>query len=242
MLRLVFLSIISLSVAACQVRNTTAQPETISRDTVYTYSQASSGGTGKVYMGRQIAHVMGHQGASWLDRPEREREEGTQLVLANLNLKETDVVADIGAGSGYYSFKIASRLSKGKVIAVDIQQEMLEIIEKKQKESGIENIDRVLCSEQNPNLSPNSIDIAMFVDVYHELSYPREVMENLKTALKPEGKVILLEFRLEDPEVPIKLEHKMSEAQVRRELEAIGYRFVENKNILPWQHFLIFEK
>ena len=159
-----------------------------------------------------------------------------------MKLQPTDVIADIGAGSGYYTFRMAKLVQKGKVYAVDIQPEMLDIMRQKIKEKNIKNIELVKASEQNPNLSENSVDLVLFVDVYHELSYPKEVMEHIVKALKPDGRVVLLEYRMEDPKVPIKKLHKMSLKQAKIELKAVGLKLRENKSNLPWQHFMVFVK
>lgn len=208
----------------------------------YSLGAQSHDGIGKYYMERQISHVMGHLGASWLERPEREAEEKTSLLVKNLELQSTDVVADIGAGTGYFTFRMAPLVPEGKVLAVDIQPEMLEIIEERKKKQHIENVELILGEETSPNLPENAVDCVLYVDVYHELSYPREMMENIYRALKPKGRVILVEYRLEDPAVPIKRLHKMSEAQCKKEMKAVGLSFVENRDILPWQHFMVFEK
>ena len=193
-------------------------------------------------MGREISQVMGYQGAPWLERPERIEEERPEQVLANLELDPGDVVADIGAGSGYYTFRLARLVPQGKVLAVDIQPEMLSMLREKREALGLGHVDVIQGAEQSPNLPAGSVDLAMMVDVYHELAYPREMMRALVAALRPGGRVVLLEFRAEDPDVPIKPRHKMSEAQARKEMEAVGLTFVENRDFLPWQHFLVFRK
>lgn len=193
-------------------------------------------------MGREIAIVMGHLGASWLERSERNDEENTDLALQNMELQRTDVVADIGAGSGYFAFKIAKEVSEGKVYAVDLQPEMLAIMTEKINTQDIENVELIQAEETTPNLPDASLDMAMMVDVYHELSHPKEVMEQIVKALKPDGRFILLEYRMEDPSVPIKRLHKMSLEQATKEMEAIGLKLLENKSNLPWQHFMVFVK
>jgi FkbM family methyltransferase len=208
----------------------------------YQYSKASFGGTGKNYKGREIADYMTHTSAPWLDRPEREAEEQPSLMIDSLGLKPTDVVADIGAGSGYLSVRLAKKVPKGKVYAVDIQQEMLNLVEKAKAKNKVTNIKTVLCKQDDPALAASSIDVAIIVDAYHEFSHPQEVMTKLIASLKKGGRIVLVEFRAEDKSVPIQTLHKMTEAQVRRELEPMGLRLVENKTVLPWQHLLIFEK
>jgi len=200
-------------------------------------------GIGKFYMGREIAHVMGFQGAGWLDRPEREKEEHVSKLLPPLKIKAGDHVADIGAGSGYYALKIAKIVGdQGKVYATDIQPQMLEIIKAKMKKQSVANIDPILCTEKDPKLPEGKIDLIFMVDVYHELAYPYEVMEKMVASLKPGGRLVFVEFRLEDENVPIKVVHKMSEKQVIREMAPFPVRHVETQGHLPWQHVVIFEK
>jgi ubiquinone/menaquinone biosynthesis C-methylase UbiE/uncharacterized membrane protein len=206
----------------------------------YTEGPASKAGTGRYYMNREIAQVMSFRGADWLERTERGTTERTDLVLENLTLTPSSVVADIGAGSGYFSRRIAQLVPNGKVIAVDIQPEMLSKLEAQAAAENISNIRTVLAQEKSPNLSSNTIDLALLVDVYHELKWPREVMLNIRGALKPGGKVVLVEYRAEDKSVPIIPIHKMSEAQARIELEAVGFQLADNQSFLPNQHFLVF--
>ena len=202
----------------------------------------SPDGIGKFYQGREIAKVMGHTEALWLERPSREFEEQPQQLIDALNLEPTDVVADIGAGTGYFSFKLAQKLSLGKVFAVDIQPEMLDIIEFLNNENKITNVEPILGSLTNPNLPKNSIDLAIMVDAYHELSQPREVMQEVVKALKPKGKVILVEYRRENPFIAIKKLHKMTQKQAIKEMSNVGLKWVETKSFLPSQHLLIFVK
>lgn len=228
---------IVLVVPAC------SQPATqTAADGRYETGNASRDGIGKFYMGREISHVMGYQGAGWLERPNREVEERTDLLVEHLPLEADDVVADIGAGTGYFSFRMADRVPEGTVYAVDIQQEMLDIITERVANNGAQNVETIRGTVESTNLPENTIDLALFVDVYHEFSHPHEMMESVFTALKPGGKVILIEYRAEDPSVPIKPLHKMSEAQARKELEAVGLTWKETKDFLPQQHFLVFEK
>ena len=199
-------------------------------------------GIGRYYMGREIARYMGHQGMMWLDRKSRETEEKPDLTVENLNLEADDVVADIGAGSGYFSFRIVQQVPEGKVYAVDIQPEMLEAIDSRKADRNIDNIETVLGKEDNPQLPPDSIDLAFMVDAYHEFAYPREMMENIVTALKPGARVVLLEYRKENPMIMIKPLHKMTQKQVKKELKAVGLKWQETKQFLPKQHFLVFSK
>ncbi|WP_264325667.1 class I SAM-dependent methyltransferase [Romeriopsis navalis] len=197
-------------------------------------------GIGKIYMGREIAQVMGHQGAAWLERSARGLEERPQQAIDLLDLQPSDTVADIGAGTGYFAFRMAPQVKQ--VYAVDVQPEMLDIMAEIQSEKHIENVDRVLGANQNPNLTADTIDLALMVDAYHEFDYPKEMMQGLVTALKPGGRVALLEYKGENPLIPIKKLHKMTQRQVRHELEAVGLEFIENKQDLPQQHLLIFRK
>lgn len=199
-------------------------------------------GIGKVYMGREISFVMGHRGIDWLERAERSREERTDLVVDAMELAPDAEVADIGAGSGYFALRISSRVPRGRVLAVDIQPEMLAVIEEKKKRGDFANLETVLGKVTDPNLAPSSIDAVLMVDAYHEFSHPREMMSGVVEALRPGGRVYLVEYRSEDPTVPILPLHKMTESQARLEMEAVGLEFIENRAMLPQQHFLIFRK
>jgi len=202
----------------------------------------SPDGIGKFYMGREIAQVMGHQGAGWLERPYREAEEKPSKIVAGLDLKPTDVVADIGAGTGYLSFRIAAQLPQGQVLAVDIQPEMLDKINFWKEQRNIVNVEPVLGEVRNPHLPRESVDKVLMVDAYHEFEYPREMMEGIVQALKPKGRVFLVEYRAENPFVFIKGLHKMTQKQARKEMSAVGLVWVETKSFLPQQHFMVFEK
>ena len=199
-------------------------------------------GIGKFYMGREISFVMGHQAAAWLNRPGRIQEEMPDEVVANMSLNQNDVVADIGAGSGYFSFRIAKLVPDGKVFAVDIQPEMLQLIEGQKTQDGVNNIEGVLGEIDNPNLPPNSIDAAIMVDAYHEFSHPFEMIDGLYNALRPGGRIFLLEYRGEDASVPIRPLHKMTEEQVVREMSVFGLDWTDTLDFLPWQHMMIFTK
>lgn len=208
----------------------------------YTYETPSRNGTGKYYLGREISYVMGHLAAGWLERPEREREENVSQAIENMGIQPDEHIADIGAGSGYYTFRMAQRVPEGQVFAVDLQPEMLSIMRRKISEEGIENVTLVQGSETSPQLDENSVDLVIMVDVYHELSHPREMMQEIVRALKPNGRFVLLEYRMEDPTVPIKRLHKMSEKQAVREMKSVGLRLRENIANLPWQHCMVFVK
>lgn len=201
-------------------------------------------GIGKFYLNREIAHVMGHQAAGWLDRPEREKEEDPAKLLKALDVKPGMVVADVGAGSGFHTFRIAPLVGdKGKVIAVDIQKEMLDLIEKRVKKDKVTNVETILGEEADPKLPAEKVDLIIMVDVYHELAQPYEMTEKMIAALKPGGRVAFVEFRLEDPKVPIKLVHKMSERQVMLEMEQFPeLSHQKTDKSLPWQHIIFFEK
>jgi ubiquinone/menaquinone biosynthesis C-methylase UbiE len=214
--------------------------QTNESDQNYTYKSGDRFGTGKWYMGREIAHVMGYQGINWLERSEREKEENTSRLLKNMDIQKDDVIADIGAGSGYHAFKMAPKSYDGLVYAVDIQEEMLQAIREKKNETGVENIELVTGTEKTVNLPENSVDKVLMVDVYHEFSYPVEMLASIKRALKSDGKIYLIEYRAEDKSVPIKELHKMSEEQAVKEFEASGFRLDKNTDNLPWQHCMVF--
>lgn len=208
----------------------------------YTFKKPSANGTGKVYMGREIAHVMSFEGVEWLERNSRTQEENTTLVLASLPLKSNSIVADIGAGSGFYTFRVAQRIPKGKVYAVEIQDDAIAYLKKKATDDRLANVEVIKGTEKAPNLPDSSIDLAFMVDVYHELQHPESYLAALRRALKPNGQLLLLEYKEEDPSVAIKPEHKMSVRQAKKELAANGFKLVKNGTFLPWQHFLLFKK
>ena len=199
-------------------------------------------GINKWYMGRQIAHVMSHFGIDWLEREEREMEENTSLLLKNLAVKPGMVVADIGAGSGYHSALLSKMVGTGKVFAVDVEPEMIAYLNARIKQEKLNRIVPVLSTEQKVSLPENTIDMMLLVDVYHEFSFPYEMALSMRAALKPGGKLVLVEFRAEDPTVPIKTIHKMSEAQAIKEFKAAGFAFDKNIDNLPWQHCMVFTK
>jgi protein-L-isoaspartate O-methyltransferase len=208
----------------------------------YSYRQPSFDGTGKYYMGREIAQVMGHQGSGWLERPDRATEEQPQKMIAALELKPTDVVADIGAGTGYISQLLARQVPEGKVLSVDIQPEMIALLQQRIKKSKTTNIQTQLGTEQSPELPVESIDLAIMVDAYHEFSYPHEMMVGIVAALKPGGRVVLAEYRGEDPQVFIKPHHKTTQKQIQYEMKDVGLKLIKNESVLPQQHLLFFGK
>lgn len=207
-----------------------------------TRSLHSPDGIGKFYMGREIAQVMGHQGAAWLERFSRAMEEEPDRLVAALDLAADAVVADIGAGTGYFSFRISSQIPQGKVLAVDIQPEMLDIIEFLKQENQINNVETILGSETDPHLPANSIDLVLMVDAYHEFAFPKEMMQGITRSLKSDGKVVLVEYRGENPFISIKALHKMTQRQVKREMQAVGLSWQGTQEFLPQQHVLIFKK
>lgn len=218
-----------------------SQPEQAPR---YEYRKVHDpDGIGKYYMGREIAQVMGHLGAGWLERPEREMEEHPTKLLQALRLKEGDHVADVGAGTGYFTLPIARIVgAKGRVYAVEIQPEMLNIVKRRASAVGLKNVVPILGSVTNPKLPPDKIDLILMVDVYHEFSHPYEMVEAMLKALKVGGRLVFVEYRGEDAWVPIKPLHKMTERQVLKEMAPWPLRHVETNPVLPRQHIIIFEK
>jgi len=200
-------------------------------------------GIGVFYLGREIAHVMGHQAADWLERPEREEEERTDLLIDALKFREGEVVADIGCGSGFISRKIAKKIGAGTVYGVDIQPEMLELLAKRMAMFRITNVKPIMGTTNDPKLPPASCDTMIMVDVYHEFDQPFEMIRGMITGLKRGGRIVFVEYRKEDPKVPIKEVHKMSEAQVRKEMAVQPeLEFAESIEDLPRQHILVFRK
>lgn len=225
-----------LALAACQAQS--AETNRYETRTVH-----DPNGIGKFYLGREIAHVMGHQAADWLERPERDAEEHTEKLVEQLRLKRGDVVADIGCGTGYFCRRLARKVAPGgRVLGVDIQPEMLQLLTNSMAEAGVTNVVPVLGTITDPKLPPASVDLVLMVDVYHEFDHPYEMMQSIVRALKPGGRVVFVEFRAEDPSVPIKRVHKMSEAQVRREMSVLPLEWVETIGVLPRQHMVVFRK
>ena len=208
----------------------------------YILKSGDANGIDKWYMGRQIAQVMSHYGIDWLEREERDKEENTGLLLKNLNVQPGMLIADIGAGSGYYSSLLSKMVGNGKIYAVDVEPEMISFLNNRIRAEKTKNVVPVLSTEQTVGLPTNSIDLMLLVDVYHEFSYPYEMGLAMLEALKPGGKLVLVEFRTEDAMVPIKTIHKMSEKQAVREFKAAGFIFEKNISNLPWQHCMVFRK
>lgn len=209
---------------------------------VYSYKKPHPDGTGKVYLGREIALVMSAAGGEWLERDNRNLEEGVEQAIGLMQLEPGMKVADIGAGTGYYTFRMAKQVPQGRVFAVEVQPEFITALEARRTQLRAVNVSVVQGSEQNPNLPDASIDLAIMVDVYHELSYPHEMLQALYKALKPSGKILLLEYKKEQPEIPIKELHKLSVAQANREMAANGFVPDRISDTLPMQHFLLYRK
>jgi precorrin-6B methylase 2 len=206
-------------------------------------SEHSPDGIGVFFLGREIAHVMSHAGADWLERPEREAEERPDLLLRALRLQPGDVVADVGAGTGYHAWRLAEAVaSAGRVYAVEVQPEMLDRLRPNMAARGITNVVPVLGTSTDPRLPEGALDCILMVDVYHEFDRPCEMLERLCRALKPSGRLVFVEFRAEDEAVPIKPLHKMSERQIRREAALHPLEWVETITTLPWQHVVTFRK
>ncbi len=208
----------------------------------YTDIPRSQDGIGKVYMGREIAHVMGHEGADWLERPERITEEQPDRVVDAMQLKPTDTVADIGAGTGYFSIRIAKKVPRGQVIGEDIQPEMIDFMKANIAQAGLTNVHPLLGTTEDPHLPPGSVDKVLLVDAYHEFDMPKEMMQGIIRGLKPDGQVVFVEYRGEDPAVPILPHHKMTVAQLSAEMAAVGLHLARRYEDLPWQHVLFYAR
>jgi len=211
-------------------------------DSLYTYGTASSGGTGKYYLGREIAHVMGASNAEWLDRSSRPQEEHTQLAIDKIEIPENGVIADIGAGTGYYTFKLAPKVPQGKVYAVEIQEEMINALNERKKKTNSKNVEVIKGTITSAELPANTVDLAIMVDVYHELEYPVEMLRSIQSALRKDGRLLLIEYKGEDPDVHIRPLHKTTVSQLNKELGANGFKLVYDGEFLPLQHFLLYEK
>ena len=237
-----------LAALACAIAPIHAAPEKPTLQSggpVYeTRAEHDPNGIGKFYLGREIAHVMGHQGAGWLERPDREAEERTDLLLKAMELKAGETVADIGAGSGYFCWRMAREVGPtGKIYGVDIQPEMLELLDRNMKRREVHNVVGVMGSITDPKLPAESVDTILMVDVYHEFDHPFEMLQSMTRSLRPGGRIVLVEYRAEDPSVPIKTVHKMSQEQVKREYAQVpDLRWEKTFDVLPRQHIFIFRK
>lgn len=233
-----FALLLLIPAVACGEDPKPKKPEYVTKD------KHDPDGIGKFYLDREIAQVMGHRAAGWLERPEREKEEAPTKLLKALDIKEGQLIADIGAGSGYHAFRMAPLVgAKGKILAVDIQQEMLDLVNIKAKKANVANIETVLGTETDPKLRKGEVDLIILVDVYHEFSHPYEMAAKMVAALKPGGRIAFVEFRLEDETVPIKLVHKMTERQVILEMaEFADMEHDKTIKTLPWQHIVLFKK
>lgn len=234
-----YMLLLSLCLSACN--SCQAQKEQATSDN-YTTKVPHPDGIGKVYLGREIAGIMGAGGGAWLERNSRQEEENVVLAIENMALSPQSVVADIGAGTGYYTFRIAPKVPDGKVYAVEVQDAFVVALNKRKTELGLSNVEVVRGSSQDLGLPDASLDFAIMVDVYHELEYPQEMLQAIHKALKPDGKLLLLEYRAEDTSIPVKELHKMSVSQVNKELNAKGFQLYRQEHFLPIQHFLIYEK
>jgi ubiquinone/menaquinone biosynthesis C-methylase UbiE len=193
------------------------------------------------YQGRVIAQTMHWQGAGWLIRHKRDREEATLTMREQLQLKPGMSVCDMGSGNGYHTLPMAEAVGKeGKVFAVEVQPEMIEMLHQRARDKGITNIVSIIGEPHDPKLPAGSCDMILLVDVYHEFSHPEPMLAGMRQALKPAGVIVLVEFRAEDDSVPIKPEHKMSKAQILKELTSNGFRLVREFDELPWQHMMFF--
>lgn len=234
---IIVFALLTLLIASASLAQAATEAERL-----YTHGTPSRDGIGKFYYGREISQVMGHRGASWLERQSRVRDEAPNAAVRAMQLASDAVVADIGAGTGYFTFRLAAQVSDGRVYAVDIQDEMLDIIRKRMQRRSVTNVVPVKGESDKPMLPPGTIDAVLLVDAYHEFAYPYEMMRGIVRALRASGKVYLIEYRGEDPSIPIKPLHKMTQQQAIREMQAVGLSWVETRDVLPTQHFMVFEK
>lgn len=228
-------------VTTCRSQKKNLQPK-LKIDSTYSFARRSSDGIGKYYLGREISFIMGAEGADWLERNNRQQEENTKLAIEKMQLTPRSVVADIGAGTGYYTFAIAPKVPLGKVFAVEIQEEMIKYLKDKKISTGIKNVEVIKGTDKSPNLTENSVDLVIMVDVYHELEFPHEMLQAIKKCLKKDGKILLLEFRAEDDAIAIKPHHKMTIKQANKEMIANGFELIYDGEFLPIQHFLLYSK
>ncbi len=219
-------------------------PGSESPPTYYDFrSSTSDGGTGKYYMGREIADVMrSEHGVTFWERPTRDTEELPSRLLQVLELTQSAVVADIGAGSGFLTFRLARMVPSGRVLAVDVQPELLDTVRVRMQREGIRNVQPVLGTPENPRLPASSVDLVLIVSSYHEFSHPKEMLENIYEGLKEGGRIVIVEYRGEDETIPASAVHRMTEEQIRQELEASGFRWRDTFDVLPQQHIVVFQK
>ena len=236
-----FIIVITLGFVQCNAQQKTGVSKPV-QDSAYTYLTPTTDGIGKFYQGREIAHVMGATGGDWLERDTRSEEENTNQAIDKITLPANGVVADIGAGTGYYSFKLSAKVPKGKVYAVEVQDEFITHLKNKKRTLNDSVVQVIKGSSISPNLPDNSVDLAIMVDVYHELEYPQEMLRSISKALKTHGKILLIEYRGEDPAVAIKALHKTTVTQLDKELGANGFKLNYRGEFLPIQHFLLYEK
>jgi precorrin-6B methylase 2 len=232
--------LLSLCLSACNACQAQEQKQVAADG--YTYKTPGRGGIGKVYLGREIAGIISPAGGAWLERESREEQDKASVAVANMGLRPNSVVADIGAGVGYYTFRVAPKVPNGKVYAIDVQEEFVAALKERAAARGLTNVKVVKGGSQRINLPENLLDLAFMVDVYHELEYPQEMLQDIYRALKPEGELLLLEYRAEDPDVQVKELHKMSVEQITKELGANGFELHRQEDFLPRQHFLVFRK
>ncbi len=202
--------------------------------------EASEYGIGRAFMGREIARVYDPAEAELLDRPAREIQEMPERVLQALPLTDSSIVADIGAGTGYFAIRIAERVPEGRVLAVDIQPEMLDVIRERAAARDVENVELILGEIDDPKLPEAAIDVALIVDAYHEFSHPREMMDQIRKSLRPDGRLILVVFRGEDDTIPLPATRRITEEQLKREMNALGLEWRETRDMLPQQHYMVF--
>lgn len=211
-------------------------------ETYVTRAPQADGGTGRFYMGREIADVMSSEhGALWLDRPERNEEELPTRLLRALDLNASDLVADIGAGTGFFSFRLARMVPSGRVYSVEVQQALVDTLSARAARMDIRNVVPVLGATDNPNLPEGKVDLALIVSSYHEFSYPREMLDRIRRSLAPGGRLVIVEYRTEDATIRIPDAHRMSREQIIQEGEAVGLRFRETLDVLPQQHIVVFD-
>ncbi len=238
------LSAVIIAIFFCSVKCNSVQKGALlqNKEAVYSYGTPGVEGTGKFYFDREIAPVMGVAGSAWLDRDERQKEENTNLAIEKIILPPDGVIADIGAGTGYYTFRLALKVPQGKVYAVEVQDKMLDYLNNNKRKFNSKNVEIVKGSTTSPNLPDNSVNLAIMVDVYHELEYPYEMLQAIRKSLKSNGKLLLIEYRGEDPSVPIKPLHKTTVQQLDKELGSNGFKLSYRGEFLPTQHFLMYQK